>query len=122
MEIIQRLRASAAIVLVQMELHGRLVGIEWQQEKNRLQQMLVFSVLGLVFFTCCLFCIGLLVITLGWPTAYRLQTIAGVIVFYAAGATMCYLRCKHFSAQGANAFAGTRAEIAADVALIRSQL
>lgn len=122
MEIIQRLRASAAIVLVQMELHGRLAGIEWQQEKNRLQQMLVFSVLGLVFFICCLFCIGLLVIALGWPTAYRFQTIGGVIVFYAAGAALCYFRCKYFSAQGATAFAGTRAEIAADIALIRSQL
>lgn len=122
MEIIQRLRASAAIVLMQMELHGRLASIEWQQEKNRLQQLLIFSVLGLIFFTCCLFCIGLLVITLGWPTDYRLHIIAGVILFYAAGGALCYYRCKYFSAQGASAFAGTRAELAADIALIRSQL
>ena len=122
MEIIQRLRASAAIVLVQMELHGRLAGIEWQQEKNRLQQLLIASVLGLVFLSCCLFCAGLLVITLGWSTDYRLHSIVGVLFFYSAGVVLCYLRCKHLAALGATAFAATRAEIAADIALIRSQL
>jgi len=122
LEIIRRLRASAALVLMQLELHGRLAGIEWQQEKNRLQQLLIFGLLGLVFLSCCLFCAGLLVIALGWPTEYRLQTMAAVVVFYAIGGVICYFRCKHYAALGAESFAATRAEIAADIALIRSQL
>lgn len=122
MEIIRRLRASAAIVLMQLELHGRLAGIEWQQEKNRLQQLLIFSLLGVIFLSCCLLGAGLLVITLGWSTEYRLQTMAGVIVFYAIGVVICYFRCKHYAALGAESFAATRAEIAADIALIRNQL
>lgn len=122
MEIIQRLRASAAIVLTHLELHGRLASMEWQQEKNRLQQLLVFSMLGLMCVFCFLIFVGVLVIALGWPTEYRLYTVAGVVVFYATGLAICCFRCKRLLAQGATSFAETRAEVAADIELIRSQL
>lgn len=122
MEIIRRLRASVALVLMQLELHGRLACVEWQQEKNRLQQLLVFGTLGLIFLFCFILSIGLLAIALAWTTEYRWFAIVGVVVFYALGIVFCYFRCKRYAALGEESFKATRAEIAADIALIRSQL
>lgn len=122
LELIRRLRASAAIVLMQMELHGRLACVEWQKEKNRLQQLIVFGTLGLIFSFCCALSIGLVILAAAWPTEYRWWAVAGVIGFYLLGVIVCYLRCKHYAALGKNSFKATREEIAADIALIRSQL
>lgn len=122
MEIIQRLQASAKLVLMQLELHGRLANIEWQQEKKRLQQWALYGVFSIVFVFCALFFAGFVVLALSWATPYRWQAITALVIFYGAGALFCYLRCQYYAAQGASAFAATRAELAADIALIRSQL
>jgi uncharacterized membrane protein YqjE len=122
LNIIRRLRASAAIMLMQLELYGRLAGIEWQQEKNRLHQLLVFSLVGLIFLSCCLLFLGFLAVALTWFTPYRIHTLVAVVVLYGLGAVYCYFRCKYYVGLNAQAFAATRAEIAADVAVLKSQL
>ena len=122
MNIIRRLRASAAIVLMQLELYGRLTGIEWQREKNRLRQLVVFGMVGLIFLSCCLLFLGVLAMVVAWPSPYRIHTVVGVVVVYGVGALWCFLRCINFANSEAGAFAATRAEIQKDVALIKSRL
>ena len=122
MEIIQRLRALAKIVFAQLELHGKLAQVEWAEEKNRLLQMFAVTVVAFACLLCALLFAGFLAVALSWATDYRIITIVGVFVFYSAGLGLCVYRLNLLSARGSTTFAATREEVAADVALLRSQL
>lgn len=122
MEIIQRLRSSAKTLLVQCELHGRLAAVEWQEEKARLQQLVAMTLLGFLCLLCCMIFIGLFIVAIAWHTEYRILSIGGVMVLYATGVLLSYIRIKSLVELGSATFAATREEIAADIALIRSRL
>lgn len=122
MEIIQRLRSSAKTLLVQCELYGRLAEVEWEEEKSRLQQLVAMTLLGFLCLLCCMIFIGFFVIAIAWTTEYRIHAMGGVVLLYAVGVLMSYMRIKSLVAQGATTFAATREEISADIALIRSRL
>ena len=122
MEIIQRLRALAKIVFAQLELHGKLAQVEWAEEKNRLQQLFIVAVVGFACLLCALLFAGFFVVALSWATEYRLITIAAMFTFYGAGLGLCVYKLNQLSARGSATFAATREEVAADLALVRSQL
>lgn len=122
MEIINRLRSLAKIVLTRLELHGQLVGVEWAEERQRLQQLLAISVLGCVFLFCAFLFIGFLAIALTWASEYRIHAIAAILLFYILGFAVCAYRFVCLVARSSATFAATREEIAADLALLRSQL
>lgn len=122
MDIIQRLRALAKIVFAQLELHGQLAQVEWAEEKNRLQQMLAAAVLGFVCLLCALLFAGFFAVVLSWETEYRLITLAAIFLLYSAGVGLCVYKIIRLSARGSATFAATREEVAADLALLRSQL
>jgi uncharacterized membrane protein YqjE len=122
LEIIQRLRTLAKIVFVQLELHGKLAKVEWAEEKSRLQQLFIFGGISFACLLCALLFAGFFVVALSWDTDYRLITIAGVFLFYSLALGYCIYRISVLAARGAETFAATREEIAADLALIRSQL
>lgn len=122
MEIIQRLRSMAKIVLTRLELHGQLVRVEWAEERHRLQQLLVVGLLGFIFLLCALLFVGIFAIALSWTSGYRIYTIAGILALYSAGFVLCVHRVSQLAQQSSATFAVTREEIAADLALIRSQL
>jgi uncharacterized membrane protein YqjE len=121
-EIIQRLRSIAKILLVRLELHGQLVSVEWAEERNRLQQLFVVGLLGFICFFCAIFFMGIFAIALSWTTEYRIMTIAAMFALYTAGFCLCVYRVSVLVARSSATFAATREEIAADMALIRSQL
>jgi len=122
LEIIQRLRALAKILFVQLELHGKLAKVEWAEEKNRLQQLFTMAGVGFACLLCALLFAGVFVVALGWDSDYRLVTIAAMFGLYSLGLAYCIYRISVLAARGAITFAATREEIAADLALIRSQL
>lgn len=122
MEIIKRLRSMAKIVLTRMELHGQLVSVEWAEERQRLQQLLAISVLGFIFLFCTLLFVGFFAIAFSWATDYRIHTIGAMLVLYIIGFCLCAYRFSVLAARSSATFAATREEIAADIALIRSQL
>ena len=122
MEIITRLRAMAKIVLTRLELHGQLVSVEWAEERQRLQQLIATALLGFIFLFCAFLCIGFLAIALTWASDYRIHTIAFILVFYIVGFGLCAYRMACLAARSSATFAATREEVAADLALIRSQL
>jgi uncharacterized membrane protein YqjE len=121
-EIIQRLRALAKIFFVQLELHGKLAKVEWAEEKIRLQQLFIMAGVGFACLLCALLFAGFFVIALSWDTEYRLITIAAMFGFYSLVLGFCIYRIAILAARGSITFAATREEIAADLALIRSQL
>lgn len=122
MEVIQRLRTTAKIIIERLELHGKLISVEWAEEKQRLAQLLVVLLLGMSCMFCLILFVGVLTVALGWATEYRIITIATILSLYAAGLVLCVYRFRILVFRGANAFAATREEISADLALIRSQL
>lgn len=122
MEIITRLRAMAKIVLTRLELHGQLVSVEWAEERQRLQQLLAISLLGFIFLFCTLLFVGIFAIALTWASDYRIHTIAAMLVLYTVGFGVCAYRIACLAARSSATFAATREEVAADLALIRSQL
>lgn len=122
LEIIQRLRALAKIVFAQLELHGKLAKVEWAEEKHRLQQLFITALVAFSCLLCALLFAGFFVIALSWDTDYRLIAIAGTFGFYSLVLGYCIYRFSLLAARGSLTFAATREEVAADLALLRSQL
>lgn len=120
--LLRLLRSAGSAVLAQGSLHGKLLAVEWAQEKQRLLAMLLVILLG---FACLLVIMLLgagLVIALSWETSYRIHALLAMIAFYALGLALSWRRLRRLSAQGDEVFAGTRAELAADLALLKSSL
>lgn len=122
MEIIQRLRSMAKILLTRLELYGQLVSVEWEEERKRLRQLLVITLLGFICLFCAILFVGIFAIALSWATEYRIITIAVMFALYSVGFCLCAYRFSVLAARSSATFAATREEIAADMALIRSQL
>jgi uncharacterized membrane protein YqjE len=122
LEIFHRIRSLMKELFIQLELHGRLLKLEWLQEKNRLHQMLGMGLLGFAFALCWLLSLGWFVIAASWSSEYRLISLLLVSMFYFSGLVVCWIRFNLLVARGAKSFASTREEFAADLAAIRSQL
>jgi uncharacterized membrane protein YqjE len=122
LEIIQRLRLLMKELVIQLELHGSLLKIEWQEEKDRIRKILCMVSLGFAFALCWLLSLGFFVIAANWSGEYRLLSIAILSAVYLTGLVLCWLRFNTLVARGAQSFAASREELAADIALIRSRL
>lgn len=122
MEILQRIRLLTKELFIQLELRGHLLKIEWLQEKNRIQQIICVAFIGFALLLCCLLMLGFFVIVAAWTSEYRLLSIAMVFGFYLFCLVLCCIKLNALAAKGADSFAVTREELAADIALIRSQL
>ncbi len=116
------LRSAASALLAQGALHSELVHLEWAEEKYRLRRMLVAAVAGSLFLFCGLFSLGAIVLVSSWGTPYQNVAVIGLVLFYCTGMLVASLRFNALSALGSQAFAGSRAELAAAVALLRSKL
>lgn len=116
------LRSATSALLAQGALHAELVQIEWAEEKGRLWHMLVTLLVGGLCLLCALFSLSALVLIYSWETSYRNLVLVGLVLFYCSGALVAWRRFQVLSARGGHAFADTRTELAADIALIRSTL
>jgi uncharacterized membrane protein YqjE len=66
--------------------------------------------------------LGVAVLACSWETSYRLYAIAALIAVYGIGVCVALRYIQKLLALGDQAFAVTRAELAADVALIKRAL
>jgi len=112
--------SAGGALLDQAGLHGRLARLDWIEEKARLFSMLVVGLLGFASLLCTMIFIGILVIAPSWDTAYRMPAIFALVALYGLATGLAWRRLRRLSAQGKDAFAATREEFAADVALLRS--
>lgn len=118
---VQMFNSASNALLAQANLHRQLAQVEWQEEKNRLSRMLAAVLIGFSCFICLLIFVGVLLISLSWNTDYQLLALLSLCAFYAL---ITYLAWRQFtlaSNMSGGFFAGTRAELAADLAMIRNK-
>lgn len=121
-DILQLLRSAAGAVLAQGALHGELLCLEWAEEKSRLLNMVFALLAGALFLLCSLLSIGALVVILSWGTQYQTEALFGLVGFYVLCTVIAWLRFRSLAERGEAAFAGTIAEVGADLALIKDKL
>lgn len=122
MRAIRLFRTAGKALCAQIVLQGQLARVEWAEEKNRLLMMLTFTLLGFACLLCGMLFAGVLVLALCWETTYRIPAVLGLIAVYGVGAGVAWHNFHTLSARGATAFAASREELAADIAMIKSYL
>jgi uncharacterized membrane protein YqjE len=120
MDALRLLLAAGGALFTQAGLHGQLAQLEWAAEKVRLQQMLLTGLLGFASLLSSMIFVGALVMAMSWDTAFRIPAIIAVVAVYGLATGLAWRRLRSLSAQGKQAFAATREEFAADMALLRS--
>jgi uncharacterized membrane protein YqjE len=116
------LRSAGGALFAQAALHGQLARVEWAEEKRRLGQMLIVTLLGFVCLLGAMLLVTALVLALSWETAYRIPVLIALIAVHVLGTAIAWRRFQALSALGCRAFAATREELAADIALLKSKL
>lgn len=116
------MRSAGRALLGQAGLYGQLARLEWAEEKNRLVKMLAAGAIVFACLLCTMLFVGLLVLALSWNTPYFIAAIAAMIAIYIAGSGIAFYVLQSQAALGERAFAATREEFAADIALIKSKL
>lgn len=122
LSVLRLLRSAGAAVIAQAGLHSRLVWLEWAQEKQRLARMLTAMLLGVACLLCLLLLGGAVVLVAFWDTPYRISALIGLALAYSVGGLLAWAYFRKLARQSHLAFAATRDELAADIALIRSRL
>lgn len=122
LDVVRILRSAGSALFTQATLHGQLARVEWAEEKSRLLQMLAFGLLGCASLLCVLLAAGALVLAFSWDTPYRILAAIALLAAYGLGAVYAWVRLKALSARGSQAFAATREELTADLALLKSNL
>lgn len=116
------LQSAGGALFDQLVLHGKLLQIEWALERERLLRMLGTALVGYTFLSCALLFSGALVLACCWDTVYRIPAAAALVVLFALGTAVAWRRFRALCALSGQNFAGTRAELAADLMLLRSRL
>lgn len=122
LQVLSVIRSASSALFAQATLHAQLAQVEWKEEKQRLSKMLIFTLIGFACFLCLLFFIGAFVLTLSWDTKFRIPVFLLLIFGYFLALTWAAFKVYALAEQGNNSFAGTRAEIEADIALLKSVL
>lgn len=120
--LLRLLRSAGRALLAQTALHGQLARVEWAEERNRLLQMLLATLLGFACALTLLLLCSTLVLVLSWATPYRIPALLGLLLVHGLGCVIAWRRFQALAARSSESFAATRAELAADIALLKSRL
>jgi uncharacterized membrane protein YqjE len=122
LDVVRLLRSAGAALFAQAAMHGQLARIEWAEEKARLLQILVVGLIGFASLLCVMLFAGALVLAFSWDTAYRTPAAIALVATFGLGTVLAWGRVKALAARSSQAFAATREELAADLALLKSKL
>ena len=122
LQLLSLLRSASSAIFAQVSLHAELAQVEWQQEKERLSKIIALTLMGFACFLCLIFFLGLFAIALSWDTEYRIHVFVGLILSYVVALAWAAFKIRSLAALGEKSFAATRAELAADIDLIKSAL
>jgi uncharacterized membrane protein YqjE len=117
---IRVLLSAGGPLMAQADLHGQLARVEWAEQKERLLKMLVLALLCYTGVLCVMLLVGALVLAFSWDTEYRIPIALALVAIYGLGTFLAWQRFRTLSARSSEAFAGTREELAADLAVLRS--
>lgn len=116
------LKEGADALLAQGTLHMQLLQVEWALEKLRYRRILCLLLIGVPMLICGLLGAGLLVMLLSWDTPFKIAAACLLVLGYSTGALLAFYRLQKETASGISAFADSRREVAADIALLRDKL
>ncbi|MBI2801082.1 MAG: phage holin family protein [Gammaproteobacteria bacterium] len=122
LDAVRILHTAGGALFDQARLHGQLARIEWEEAKNHWLKMLAAVLFGFICLLCCLLFAGELVLVVAWDTPYRIPAILGLVLLFGMGSAVAWRRFQVWSASGGSFFATSREELAADVALLKSNL
>lgn len=122
LDVVRILRSAGSALFTQVTLHGQLARVEWAAEKTRLLRMLVIGLLGFAGLLCVMLAAGALVLAFSWDTPYRIAAAIALLAAYGLVVGFAWIRLRALSAQSSQTFAATREELAADIALLKSNL
>jgi uncharacterized membrane protein YqjE len=122
LDALRMLHSAGGALFTQATLYGQLARVEWAEERGRLFQMLALVLLAFACLLCTILLAGILVLVFSWDTTYRTPAALALIAVYMSGIGIAWYRLKTLMARGSQAFAATRAELAADIGLLRSKL
>lgn len=97
-----------------LEKRLELAAIEFQEQRHRLINQLVWIAAIVVLALLALFTLTILIIALTWDTAARIWVIAALVLAYAGGAARCAFILKRIVAQSPPPFAATIEEFRKD--------
>lgn len=120
LDVIRILLLAGGPLLAQAALHGQLARVEWAEQKIRLLKMLVATLLGYASLLCVMLLAGALALAFSWDTEYRIPIGLALLAIYGLGAALAWRKFRALSALSSQAFAATREELAADLAVLRS--
>ena len=112
------LRGVVANTLGLISSHAQLLGVELQQEKERVAELAVLGSIALVMFGMVMLLVTFLIIAAFWDS-YRLQVIAGLALLYAILGLAAALGIRRKLDSHPNPFAATAAEIEKDIEHLR---
>jgi uncharacterized membrane protein YqjE len=122
LHVLRVLQPAGGALLEQLALYGRLIPVEWAQERARLSQLLLAAAQAFACLLCLLWAAGAAIVAWCWNTPYRNLAMWAVLALYLIGAALAWRRVREIAARGEQSFAVTRAEFAADMELLRSRL
>lgn len=122
LRVLHLLRSAGGDLLAQAALHGRLAELEWIGEKRRLAEMLTVLMISAATLLCILIFSGVLVLALTWDGVFRIPALLGLIALYATILGLAWRRLTILSVAGSASFAASRAELEADLAVLKRRL
>ncbi|MEX1993944.1 MAG: phage holin family protein [Steroidobacteraceae bacterium] len=122
LDVVRLLRSAGAALFTQASLHGQLARVEWEEEKARLLGMAIAALLCFAGLLCLLLMAGAVVLAFSWNTPYRVPAALALVAAYGLIAGFAWRRIRLLSARSSQAFAATREELAADLALLKEKL
>ncbi|EGM77362.1 hypothetical protein Rhein_2644 [Rheinheimera sp. A13L] len=109
-------------LITQLGLHGQLMHLEWQQEKRRLQWIMLYSVLSISFVFLAFLFAGFALLYLNRNNESFRLFIWALPVFFTLLATACFFIIQHLGKKGQNAFSTSYQELKTDLQLLRRQV
>ena len=109
-------------LMTQLGLHGQLLHLEWQQEKRRLQWIMLCGVLSISFVFLAFLFAGFAVLYLNRNNesfTFFIWTLPILFTFLAAA---CFFLIQRLGKKGQSAFSGSFQEFITDMKLLRRQV
>jgi uncharacterized membrane protein YqjE len=122
LQLLSVIRSASSALCAQAALHAQLAQVEWKEEKLRLSKMLIFTFMGFACFLCFMLFLGAFLLMLSWDTTFRIPVFLLLVFSYFLALVWAAFKVYALAQQGNNSFAGTRAEIEADLALLKRVL
>ena len=121
-ERLQAARRLASEMAEAAEDRLALFSIEWLEEKERLQRLLVSALLVVVLSVVLLLVLSLALVAQFWDSPERMTAIWGLVLIWSAAWSFAVWVLFRALRQGRHAFASTRQELARDWAELKDEL